>query len=279
MNLLYVVFASILFGIFPSIQKNVMASGVSPIALVIVCNGVAACCSLVICLIQRKEIRISRKQLLSLILIGMFGLFFTDYLLNVAYTLIPVGYVTMIHFFYPTLVCICMVLFFGAKMTRNKWIAIALSIAGLALLAGGSFSGSMTGLAVAGITAVTYSFYMIATDKSPAGEVDPLLRVFYTNLTVMVTALVLSVRMHPVFPFRPALWAQSIFVGAMLCAAIYLLNQGVAKVGAGTASFINMLEPVTSLVVSAVVYRYGISPMAGIGCLLIVVSLFFSAKT
>jgi drug/metabolite transporter (DMT)-like permease len=65
----------------------------------------------------------------------------------------------------------------------------------------------------------------------------------------------------------------------MLCAAIFLINAGVKKIGAGAASFINMTEPVTSLVVSALVYRYALTPMALAGCALIVGSLFFAAKS
>ena len=108
MGFLYVIAASILFGIFPSIQKSVMAAGATPIALVIICNGVAGLLSLCISLAQKKDIRVTRKQLTSLLLIGVIGLFTTDFLLNIAYTLIPVGYVTMIHFLYPTLVCAAM---------------------------------------------------------------------------------------------------------------------------------------------------------------------------
>jgi drug/metabolite transporter (DMT)-like permease len=279
LGFLYVIAASILFGIFPSIQKSVMAAGATPIALVIICNGVAGLLSLCVSLAQRKDIRVTRKQLTSLLLIGVIGLFTTDFLLNIAYTLIPVGYVTMIHFLYPTLVCAAMSAFFHEKLTRHKIFAVILSVSGLALLAGGSFSGSVLGIAVAAATAFSYSFYMIATDRTAAREVDPMVRVFYTNMSVTAAGLVCSVKMAAVFPAAAVSWLDCFIIGAMLCAAIFLINAGVKKIGAGAASFINMTEPVTSLVVSALVYRYSLTPMALAGCALIVGSLFFAAKS
>jgi len=278
MGILIIVFASILFGVYPSIQKNVLSYGVSPIALVMICNGVACLVSLALCKLQKKKIRVSKKQLRDLVLIGAFGLFTTDLLLDIAYNMIPVGYVTMIHFLYPSLVCIVMVLFFGEKMTSNKIIAITMSIIGLVLLAGGSFSGSFAGIIIAGITALTYVFYMIASDKTSASEVDPLVRVFYTNLTVAILGMILVPVTKASFPSTGILWGQAVLVGFMLCMAIFLLNFGIKLVGAGKASFINMLEPVTSLVVSVLVYHYTVSVRAFIGCILILGAMFFASK-
>lgn len=277
-GLLIVILASALFGSFPSLQKYVLASGVTPITLVIICNGVACLTSLAISIIRKKSIRVRKDQLISLALIGVVGLFLTDYLLDLAYLLIPVGYVTMIHFMYPTLVCLFMTLLFRAKMNWMKIAAIVLSVVGLALLAGGGFSGSLSGIVIAALTAGTYAFYMIATDKTPAGEVDPLIRVFYTNLFVCVAGLVCSSKMDVSLPMTPSLWGCSILIGFLLCMAIMLINMGVQKLGAGIASFVNMVEPVTSLVVSFLVYHYSIGVFSVIGCVLILGSLIFAAK-
>lgn len=278
MGILAVVFASILFGTFPSIQKNVLATGATPIGLVIVCNGLSCLFSLILCRIQRRSLRVSRRELLDLALIGIGGLFVTDYLLDVAYTMIPVGYVTMIHFLYPSIVCVIMATAFHEGMTRNKLFAILLSVAGLLLLTDGGFSGSLSGVLIAAVTALSYTFYMIMTDKTAAAKVDPIVRVFYTNLFVTLSAIVTSARIKAVFPSTPFMWLESVVIGLMLCSAIFLLNIGVQKIGSGTASFINMLEPVTSLVVSLIAYHYGITVMSLVGCGLILCSLVFAAK-
>lgn len=278
-DMIFVIFASLLFGTYPSIQKFILASGVSPIALVIICNGTASVLSLLLCLFSGKKLRLSLRQLIDSILIGALGLFATDYLLNIAYTMIPVGMVTMIHFLYPTLVCVCMTVLFGEKMNRSKGAAIVLSIAGLVCLTGGNFGGSMIGIVIAAATSFAYAFYMIASDKSSAGKLDPIVRVFYTNTTVALTGLLMGAvtPVKIVFPATPGLWGLAVLVGAMLFSAIFLINIGIKKIGAGIASFINMLEPVTSLTVSAVVFQYSISAVALLGCALIISAMAFSS--
>ena len=203
----------------------------------------------------------------------------TDYLLNVAYTMIPVGFTTMIHFFYPALVTMIMVILFKEKFTWKKLGAIVISIIGLALISGGDFSGNKIGIVIALITAFAYAFYMIANDKTSARNVPLMVRSFYLNLFVILTAIVTNVvTKKAVMPEGVVNIGLSILVGVMLCSAIVMLNAGISRLGAGKASFINMLEPITSLVVSTIVFKYTISVTAILGALLIIGSLILVAK-
>ena len=64
----------------------------------------------------------------------------------------------------------------------------------------------------------------------------------------------------------------------MLCVGIYMLNIGIEKINASVTSFINMIEPVTSLIVSAVVFAYSISALNLVGCVLILASMVFATR-
>jgi len=282
MRYLAVVVASVLFGIFPSIQDGVLLTGVTPLALVVVCNGISGLLGLAGAAARREELRVGKRQLLDLAMLGVIGLFLTDYLLNVAYTMIPVGYVTMIHFMYPSLVCIAMAVFFREKLNGWKAAAMVCSAAGLAFLAGGGFTGRPVGILVAFLTGVAYAFYMIASDRSSVGGLPVFTRVFYSNLFVVLTALCAAaagVDGKPMlFPQTGSAWLGCLAVGAMLCAGTYLINIGIIRLGAGTASFIYMVEPITSLAVSAAVYRYHIGALNLLGCALILGSLAFAAR-
>ncbi len=274
MGILLVILASLLLGSYPSIQEYVMTTGASPLGMVIVCNSVAGLSALLVGLFKKENFKVSAKELAALALTGILGLFMTDYLLNVAYTMIPVGFTTMIHFFYPSLVTMIMVIVFKEKFTWKKLGAIVISIIGLALISGGDFSGHKMGIVVALITAFSYSFYMIANDKTSAGKVSLMVRSFYLNLFVVLTATITNMFTHKeVLPEGTVNIGLSALVGVMLCTAIVLLNAGISKLGAGKASFINMLEPITSLVVSTIVFKYTLSLMAILGALLIIGSL------
>ena len=183
-----VIIASVLFGLFPSIQKLILANGTPPLVLVVCCNGVACLVGLAASIFRHRSLKLTRRQVPAIILVGFCGLFLTDYLLDIAYTLIPVGYVTMLHFMYPSLVCLFMALLFHERITKWKTLAIISSVIGLALLAGGGFSGSMAGIGIAVITSFTYVFYMIASDKTAARQIPVEVRLFYSNLVVTIAA-------------------------------------------------------------------------------------------
>lgn len=272
----FVILASLLFAIFPTIQGDVLAGEMTPIAMCIVCNGCCCLFALIISLITRKSLKVNKRQLISLILIGIFGLFVTDYVLNVAYTLIPVGYVTMIHFIFPSIVCVVMAFAFKEGINWKKIAAIVFSIVGLALFAGGGFTGSLLGVIAAAITAVSYAFYMIANDKTPAAEVDPMVRVVYTNIVVTICSIIAATRLDCVFPTPAIDWIECVIIGLMLCMGIWLLTLGIDHVGAFSASFINMVEPIGSMIISAIFFGYTVGVPALIGSGLIIISMLFT---
>ena len=278
MGYVFVILASLCFGVFPTMQGNVLANGMTPLAMVIVCNGSCALFALIIALAQRKSLRVSKRELLFLVLLGVIGLFVTDFLLNVAYTLIPVGYVTMIHFTFPSIVCIVLATAFHEGITWKKIAAIVLSIIGLAFFAGGGFTGSLLGVGVAAITAFSYAFYMIANDKTPAAKVDPMVRVFYTNLFVALAAVVVSVKVELVFPTATFDWIQCLIVGLSLCLGFWFITLGIDRVGAYIASFINMVEPISSMVTSALFFHYAVGVTSLIGCAFILASMLFTIE-
>jgi uncharacterized membrane protein len=165
MSFVIVLIASVLFGVIPSIQKLVLLDGVSPLVLVLICNSFSAAFTLAVCLAAHKSLAVTKRQLLDLFWIGV-SLFLTDWLLNLAYTLMPVGPTTMVHFLYPSLVCAAMAVFFGQRIRLRRAAGIVLSVLGLFLMAG-SFSGSSrSGVAVAAMSAAAYAFYMIASEKN-----------------------------------------------------------------------------------------------------------------
>ncbi len=279
MGIVLVVLASLLLGSYRSIQEYVMTTGASPLGMVIVCNSVAGLSALIVGVVKRENFKVNIRELGALALIGIFGLFMTDYLLNVAYTMIPVGFTTMIHFFYPALVTMIMVILFKEKFTWKKLGAIVISIIGLALISGGDFSGNKIGIVIALITAFAYAFYMIANEKTSARNVPLMVRSFYLNLFVVLTAIVTNmITKKAVMPNGAVNIGLSALVGVMLCLAIVMLNAGISRLGAGKASFINMLEPITSLIVSTIVFKYTISVTAILGALLIIGSLILVAK-
>ena len=277
MGIICLVIASLLYGIAPSVQNGLLIGGVTPIALVVACNSFAALIALVLCLALGQSLRVTRKQLLQIALVGGVGMGLTEVLLNAAYQYIPVGFVTMIHFMFPALVCFVTAVFFRERLTALKLSAVVLSVAGLVLLSGGVAGGSSVGVLLALATSVTYSFFLIGNERLSIRALPLMAQTFYINLFTVAVNLFISLFTVNVYPGGPGDWGLCALIGAMFCAAIAAVELGIARLGAGTGSFFSMLEPVVSLIVSGIVFHYTVSRRSVLGCLLILASMLLAA--
>ncbi len=276
-GMLYMIIASLLYGIAPSVQKVLLLEGLTPVSMVVVCNGFAVVFSLIFCLVRHQSLRVSGMQLLQLAMVGGIGMGVTAVLLNLAYLYLPVGFVTMIHFMFPAIICFVMAAFFRERLTLLKVGGVVLSIAGLALISGGSFEGGILGILLALASSFTYSFFLIANEKWSIRTLPQMTLTFYINLFVVVVNFLLSQATVNVYPQQVGHWLLCALIGAMFCSGITMIEKGVSKLGAGTSSFFNMLEPVVSLIVSTVAYQYAISCGSAFGCLLILGSMLLVA--
>lgn len=279
MGYLFVILASVLFGVVPSLQEYVIRQGASPLGLVILCNTAACAAALFAALIRRESLRVGGKALLAMVLAGGVGLFLTDFLLNSAYARIPVGLTTMIHFLYPTVVSIAMIALFGERLRVFKVAAMLVSFAGLFCLFGGSFGGNKLGLLSALASAFCYAFYVIANDRKPLKDAPPMVSVFFINLSSVAAGLAVhGLTGAAAVPLAAAALLPGALAGFMLCAGLILLAAGIKRLGAAKAAFLNMLEPVTSLLVSALVTRRIPAPLTLLGSLLVLAALTLYAR-
>ena len=120
MGSLFAIVASLLVGLYPPFQNVMMFNGTSPLDAVIACLGFTGLFSLIIALVKGETVRIAPRTFGAFLLAGIVGLLLTNYLLAVAYALMPVGFATMIHFMYPTVVCLVMSLAFKQGFTLRK---------------------------------------------------------------------------------------------------------------------------------------------------------------
>lgn len=251
-------------------------TGVTPAGLMVMTNGVTVLGSAVFVLIRRYPLKVEKRQLFHLMLMGVhMGL--TGLLLNYAYNRLAVGFVTMIHFLYPSVVCIAMALFFRERLTLLKAGAIAVSVGGLVLLSGGGSAGALSGVIPAALSSLTYGFYVIANEKGSANTLPTVVKVMYSMMFALLLNFCVALGTHAVFPFSGRALPFSVLAGAMLGGATWFLCVGIGKLGASTSAFINMLEPITSLIISAAVYRYAISARSMLGCALVMGSVLMIA--
>lgn len=239
-----------ILGIMPTIQKQIMLNGLPLNSLMLFTNLTLAIVCLIVMLVKKRSFKVSRKQLLQSFLIGIFGVLLTGLLLNSSYLYLPVGTTIMLNFLYPTIVCVIMGTVYKEGFTRLQIAAIAASILGMVFLTGGGGEMPVKGVVLALASAFAYAIYLVLNEKGEANELPIEVKLFYAALPAAAAFAVMAPATGTfALPSDPTAWLMVIGGSGMFTACGYfLMIYGVGKLGASTAAFVSMLEPIVSVV-------------------------------
>ena len=274
---LLVLFSSLLHGFEPCVRSIPLAAGISPVEVNIFCSAVLLVIATADCLFKKSTVRIPAKHAVQLLVFGGIGIGLTRLLLTLSYQYIGVGTTTVIHFLYPTLVCIVMAIWLRQHLTTNHIMAIVLSIAGLVCISFDSLSaGSLLGIFFAVLSAFTFLVYIVVIDSGSSGNVRLNVKLFYIALGCLAVNLACYPFMeHSVAALgRREVWLL-ISCGIMTYLSTGTFTAGIRYIGAAKASFCSLLEPGSALVFSAMLYHTHFTVMAVVGIFLLLGSIVF----
>ncbi|MBQ1318300.1 MAG: DMT family transporter [Solobacterium sp.] len=272
-GVLAVVGASCLYGVLPIFSKAILNEGMNTNALVFNRFMFTMLFSLLILKALRIDMRVTKRQLIELVLAALIGYGMTASLLTLAYSLIPVGLATMFHFTNPLFVTLAMIVIFKEKATLFKGISMVCAVAGLILMADFSRLAPL-GVLLAVMSGITYASYVIANKKCSFASLNQFVIVFYVGLVNWIFFGIRNALTHDLaLPPTLKAWVYMVIL-ALFCTigALFLLTYGIRTLGASTASVLNMLEPVVSLIAGIIVYHEAVSFKSLLGCLFIVIS-------
>lgn len=265
-----------ILGIMPTIQKQVMVSGLPLNSLMFFTNWTITLVCLMLSIAKKKSFKATRIQILQGLLMGVFGMLFTAVLLNSSYLYLPVGTTIMLNFLYPTIVCVIMGTIFKAGFTKLQLAAIAASILGMVFLTGAGGKMPVIGLVMAIASAFTYGIYLVANEKGPANDLPIEVKLFYVSLPATVVFSVLA-------PATGTLMAPSGGVtgwfmviggsGLFTVCGYFLMMFGISRLGASTAAFISMVEPIVSVVFGTIWFKDPLTVGIVVGGCLVLTSI------
>lgn len=254
------------------------AGGSNPVTLTFLRNFLSLPFLLIIILLLKIDLRVTKKQLRNLIILGFVGNAITTLMLNMAFAHIDVGIVTPIHFTYPMFVTLACVIFFHEKLSKQKIIALMIAMSGIgcffmAALNSASFnSGTLLGLFLAIVSGMFYAFYIIFMDKSGLKGEPPFKITFYVALasTIGMFLYGMTTRQLVLSTLTPKSWLISV-IFAFLCTvvALSLLQVGIKHIGASEAAVISTFEPITSVIFGALLLGEKITLIKLVACALI----------
>lgn len=254
------------------------AGGSNPVTLTFLRNFLSLPFLLLIILLLKIDLRITKKQLKSLIILGFIGNAVTTLMLNMAFSYIDVGIVTPIHFTYPIFVTLGCVIFFHEKLSKKKIIALIIAMSGIACFFVAALNSTsfgyetLLGLFLSIASGIFYAFYIIFMDKSGLKGESPFKITFYVAIASSIGMLLYGAATQQLVlsTLTPKSWLISA-IFAFLCTvvALSLLQAGIKHIGASEASVISTFEPITSVIFGALLLGEKITLIKVIACFLI----------
>lgn len=272
-----IVISAIAFGTLPIFARLAYAAGATPTTVLLLRFAIAAI--IMVFVMMARKIPFPRGYiLLGLVLMGAVGYVGQSLAYFTALTMASAGLVALLLYLYPAIVTVLSALIFKERLTPLKLGAILLALAGTALAIGPTGSGSTPGILLGIASAVIYSIYILVGSR-----VMPKPGVISSSTTIMIAAAIvfggIVAVQGPAFPVTALGWAAIAAIALISTVlAILAFFAGLKRIGPSRSSAISTFEPITSVVLAALVLGESFSALQALGgCLILVAALICSA--
>lgn len=273
--------SALAFGFMPIFAKIAYDEGATPETTLFLRFFLSALMLFLYFIIARKNFKIPKEMYPKVLIIGMVGYGGTCMTLFSSYKYISVGLATILHFIYPAVVTIMEVLIYKEKIRVNKVLSLVFSIAGVYTLIGlSSMKLNAVGVFLALFSGVFYSICILQLGHSSVRKIDTIVITFYLSLFSSLSILIYGAFTGGLnFNIGPVGYLASLGLsGICTVAAFIALNMGVRIIGSSNAAILSTLEPITGMLLSALIFGESITMSVAIGSILILISVYMVLK-
>lgn len=230
--------------------------------------GFASLMLALVMLVRRKSFKVTRGELVTLIYLSFISdgsaLFLID-----GYNYMSSGVATTLHFMYPVVTALIMMIFYNEARRFSTLMAVAMAVGGVAVLSWSTDGNtSITGIIIVLISAVCYALYLIRVNRSRAATMDGSKLVFYV---MFIGALIFgaeALRQGNFAPLSTPLQWRNLLSLAFICTFITNISLvfSVKRIGSTMTAVLGALEPLTAVVMGCLVFNepFSIQVLAGI---------------
>ncbi len=267
-----ILLSAFIYGFVPILARLAYSGGVNGITLTFL-RAVMMIPLLAFALkISNIPIGLSPDELRKIIILGVVGGTLPIMLLYVSYDYINAGLAATLHFIYPMIITFAAAIIYRERMTRVKLLALMFVMLGISLSANTGHGGSKTGIVLALLSGILYSFYVIYMDRSGLDGMNYVKLTFYLMLTMSASTMIFGLALDKIdFEMTGGSWGLAFIISALITAvAIPAFQVGVKAEGAATAGILSALEPVTTTVCSMIFLNeyMGVSELIGTAVML-----------
>lgn len=276
---IYTALSAIIFGLMPLLTKIIIARGATSLTIPFFRVFYVTIVLFFVLKIKKIDLHLEKRDLLSVILTSIFGSGITIIILNESYNYVDTGIATSLHFLYPLFVAILCCFFYGEKIKKKQIISLSFALVGIICFMSKG-NGSLFGYFLAIASGLTYAYYLVKMDKTGLVKMNALKLFFYLALFTTIEIFTMNLFMQDIVFKMDVLSYVLLLVLALSSSflATVLLQKDVLLLGSTRASFICLLEPVTSMIVGILWLNEALTFNKGLGGLAIIISLIIFLK-
>lgn len=230
-----------------------------------------------------KSFALKRNEVLPLVVVGLLFSCSSLFLFQ-SFNYMDAGIASTILFVYPVMVALIMTLCFGERLGVVKISAIAMAVAGIAMLykGEGGVSLSLTGVLYVLASSLVYALYIVGVNRSVLKTMSGLKLTFYAilfGMSIYVVRLRGGVDLQPLTDLSQ--WGNALGLALFpTLISLVTITMSIHHIGSTPAAILGALEPVTALVVGAVMFGERLTPgnMVGIVLILSAVTLIVAGQ-
>ena len=206
-----------------------------------------------IMIFRKVSFKLTKKELIDIILLGVVGGSFSMISLYAAYDYISTGLATTLHFIYPLIIVITSVVVYKEKI----------------------------GVILAILSGIFYSFYVVYMYRSKLDEMDYIKLTFYLMIIMSIGTYIFGLTTDSLVfeKMDYKAWILSVAISLIITlGAVPLFQVGVRCEGASTAGIVSAFESITSIILGAIFLGETMGLVQYIGGGLIIIGVILTEK-
>lgn len=275
-GVVYAVISSTTFGLIPLFTLSLLSLGVGSPTILCYRFLVAAVAMAVVMFLTRRSFKLASAEVAVVSLLAVLYAS-TAILLLESYNYIPSGVATTIHFLYPLVVTLVMAWIFKEQMSSIIYVAVILSLLGVALLAWGNHSEGdfRRGVSLALVTVMTYAAYIVGVMRSRASKIDSIVLTFYVLAFGAVLFLLYAMATSGIAVVHGwGAWRDIIMLSIVSTVlSDFTLIKAIKLIGSTKTSILGSMEPLTAVIVGVVYFGERMDATSIAGLLLVIVAV------
>lgn len=227
-------------------------------------------------LVQKRRFRVAASDLRHLALLGVIFALSSIFFFESFHTL-SMGVACTLVFSYPVIVAVIMTLFFKEKMTATTLTSIIITCLGIAMLyqSDGPAAVSPVGLGFVMGSALAYSLYIVVLNRSSL-VMSSVKITFYACLfclsVITIYTLGKGAAIEPLT--HGAQWFWATMLGLLpTVVSLVTMSMAVKAIGSTPTAIMGALEPVTAVILGALLFGEALTPRLVLGIVLILAAV------